>query len=492
MTKISIITVTLNSEQTIRDTLNSVLSQKNKDIEHIIVDGGSSDQTMGILKRYPNKNKKIYIYKKSGIYQAINYGIKKSSGDYITILNSDDFYQSNDTIDNVVKIINKNKDIKIFFGNVVYFANKQYYNIKRYYPVTNFKSFQMRYGIMPPHPSSFIKKEVYQTNSLYNEELEIASDFEFFLRTIYIKKIRYKKINQTIVRMRLGGVSTRNLLSYIKSTKEILKSFHINMIKIDILSIILRLPIKTMQYINIDEKKLNQDMKIFQTHFDRKELYINNFNLIENFKKIPFGKNFILSAMNLAFLGYYAAGQVYPYRNLYHWVDGVWAEKYINSKKKPGRELLRNLKLPNNIKNIHIIGNITKKSKEYLEKKFKLRIVHDQLPYAPINELKKIKIKISKNSLVFITLPTPKQEQLAYNLTETNKNYRIICIGASIAIASGEEKEVPKFLINSEFLWRLRTDTVRRTKRLIETVYYYIRGKIILKKYLKTSFKIID
>ena len=88
MVKISIITVTLNSQETIRDTLNSILSQNYKNIEHIIIDGGSNDQTLNIIKRYPNKNKKFYIYKKSGIYQAINYGIKKCSGDYITILNN--------------------------------------------------------------------------------------------------------------------------------------------------------------------------------------------------------------------------------------------------------------------------------------------------------------------------------------------------------------------------------------------------------------------
>ena len=101
--KISIITVTLNSSKTLRDTLNSVLSQTYKNIEHIIVDGGSRDETQAILKRYPNKNKKVYTKKGSGIYAAINYGIKKSKGDFITILNSDDFYQSEITIKNVVK-----------------------------------------------------------------------------------------------------------------------------------------------------------------------------------------------------------------------------------------------------------------------------------------------------------------------------------------------------------------------------------------------------
>ena len=103
--KISIITVTYNSEKTVRDTLNSVMSQTYNDIEHIIVDGGSKDKTKLILNRYPNKNKKLYTKKNSGIYEAINCGIKKANGNFITILNSDDFYQSPLTIANVVKKI---------------------------------------------------------------------------------------------------------------------------------------------------------------------------------------------------------------------------------------------------------------------------------------------------------------------------------------------------------------------------------------------------
>ena len=492
MIKISIITVSLNSEKTIRDTLNSILSQTYKNIEHIIVDGGSSDETLKILKRYPNKNKKIYNCKNSGIYEAINYGIKKSNGDYIAILNSDDFYHSDDTVAKVVEIIKKNKDTKIFFGNVVYFKQLQYYDIKRYYSGNDFSRSKMRYGIMPPHPASFIKKEVYQTNLPYKQNFKIASDFEFFLRIIYIKKIKFKKINQTIVRMRLGGISTRNLMSYITSTNEILKSFRINKIEMNLISALIRLPIKTIQFFNYNKLKLNKDMKIFETFFDKHELFKNNFNLIDNFKKIAFKKNFILSAMNLAFMGYYAANKVYPYKNLYHWVDGIWAQKYTNLKKKPGRDLVKKIAIPEEVKNIFIIGNISKKSKKYLTKITGRKVINKKLPYANIDTLKKIKIKLPRNSLTFITLPTPKQEQLAYKISQYNKRYKIVCIGASISIASGEEKQVPNSLKSFEFIWRMRTDTIRRLLRIMETIFYFVKGKYILNKFLTTSFKKID
>ena len=130
--KISIITVTLNSEKTLRDTLNSVFSQTYKNIEHIIVDGGSKDKTLSILKRYPNKKRKFFK-KNFGIYESINYAIQKSSGKFICILNSDDIFQSNTILEKIAIDISRNKKIEIFLGNVAYFDNSDYYNITRYY-----------------------------------------------------------------------------------------------------------------------------------------------------------------------------------------------------------------------------------------------------------------------------------------------------------------------------------------------------------------------
>ena len=490
--KISVITTTLNSDQTIRDTLNSILSQTYKNIEHIIVDGGSSDNTASIIKRYPNNNKKFYTKKNSGIYEAINYGITKATGDFITILNSDDFYQSQNTISSIVKKIKKNKKILIFLGDVVYFKKLNYKDISRVYRVGNFKPWHMKFGLMPPHPGSFIKSEVYKKNKLYIENFKIASDYEFFLRILYIKKIKFKNLNEIIVRMRLGGISTRNIFSYITSTKEIYSSLKRNNIMTNLASVILRLPLKISQLFNFNQKKINNKFKLFKVHFDHDQNFVNNFNLIDDFKRIPYRTNFILSAMNLAFLGYYAAGKVYPYKNLYHWVDGLWAEKYTQLRKKPGRDLVRDIKIPDSIKNIMVIGNLTNKTKKYLLKKFNKPILNTVLPYASINEMKKIKINIPNNALTFITLPTPKQEQLAFHLSKKKKKFKIICIGASLAIASGEERRVPNFLKKYEFIWRLRTDTIRRIIRLVESLYYYTKGKWFLNKYAKTSFKIID
>lgn len=488
--KISIITVTLNSEKTIRDTLNSVLFQTVKNIEHIIVDGGSVDKTISIIKNYPNKNKKIFIKKSLGIYASINFGIKKSSGEYICILNSDDIFHSKDTIKKILKEINKSKK-NIYLGDVSFFDKFNYYKITRYYPAKNFKSWHLFFGLMPPHPASIIKKEIYNEFGYYKEDYKIAADFELFLRLLVKFKLTYKIFNLDVVKMRSGGISGKNFKSYLISTLEIFKSFKINKIYSNFLFIILRIPVKIKQFL-IKKKFTNKELQIFKTIYDRKFYYDNSFKIIKNLNQLKNQKEFILSGMNLAFLGYYCNDELKPHQNLFHWPDGVWIKRLVNINKIPGRDLLKKLKLPNNIKSITVLGNISDNSKNYLKKKFKRKIHHKNLPFGSIEKIKKTKINLKKNTLTFITLPTPKQEKLAFEIIKNNKNSKIICIGASIGIASGDEKEVPTFLKDYEFVWRLRSDFFRRLKRLFETLFYYTKENILDKKINEIRFLKID
>jgi glycosyltransferase involved in cell wall biosynthesis len=490
--KLSIITVTLNSEKTIRDTLNSVLSQSSKCFEHIIVDGGSTDKTLSILKQYPNNKKKVFIKKKFGIYKSINYAINKSQGEFICILNSDDIFHSNNIIETLSKIVQKNKTIDIFLGDVAYFDKVNYHKVSRFYSAKKFKTWKMKLGLMPPHPASIIKKKIYLKHGLYYDYFKIAGDFELFLRLIFVKKINYKIINKTVIRMRSGGISGKNLLSYWISTLEILKSFKINKINTNLLLIIMRIPAKINQLLFYNTHKINSNFERFKIIFDENHYMDNSFKIIKNFKKINLKNNFILSGMNLAFMGYYSNKEVSPARTLYHWPDGIWAKKHINVEKIPGRKLIHQIKLNNKIKKILVLGNLSENSSKFLKNKFKLKITNQELPFGNIEIIKKTKIKITKNTLVFITLPTPKQEKLADYLSKINDNYKIICIGASIAIASGDEKEVPELLKNYEFLWRLKSDTFRRLKRIIETLVYYLKGKYINKTFDNIRFINID
>jgi len=255
--------------------------------------------------------------------------------------------------------------------------------------------------------------------------------------------------------------------------------------------------------------KNNLGKKYLETHFDKKKnlenLYqiINElFNsykkiqLIKNAQNIPFGENFILSGLNLAFLGYFGSGKIKLSNYLYHWPDGVFKNKFFTRdiKKISGMQLVTNLLIPDFIKNIYILGNLSEVSRKYLKFKFKKQnIIHIALPIDNHENLYNFcKINFNNDDLIICTLPTPKQELLASKISENSKYFKIICIGGALVVASGEEKVVPEFLDNLglEWIWRLRTDTLRRIKRLILTFLYYVIADLKF-KYSKLKTKLI-
>jgi len=494
--KISIITVCYNSQDTIGFTLNSILNQDYKNIEHIIIDGGSTDNTLNIINQYNFKNKIFISEKDKGIYDAMNKGIALSTGEFVTTLNADDIYHNNSTISDVVKLIKESPNEKIFIGNIIFFKNNIFNNIVRIYDAKFFKKWMLNIGVMPPHPSTFIKKEIYKIYN-YNINFKIAADFEFFLKLFKIDNYNFKYLDLTIVRMRTGGISGRNILSYFISTIEIYKAFKEHKLKKNYLTILARIPFKLNQFITyFKSKKINCNFKFTASNFLSDLNSSNELKIVKDFNNlINTNNNFVLSGLNLAFLGYYSKEDINIYKNLYVWPDGMFSKTVGNIKKRPGRDLLDKIILNNSkINKILVIGNLSELNRNYIKKKFNIRIEHIKLPYGNIERLKKyLPENIDENSLVLITLPTPKQEQLAEYMTTNNQNYKIICIGASISLASGEEKAVPKYLENLgvEFLWRIKSDTRRRVKRLLETFYYYSKGKLN-NKYKKLYLKEID
>ena len=489
--KISIITPCLNSDKTLPITLSSIISQTYKNLEHIIVDGGSNDQTKKLIKEYKFKNKKIFFVKKK-LYDSINLGIKKATGDIITILNSDDLYNNKNTIKEIVKIINKN-DSEIFIGNTAYFDNKNFEKVVRFYNVKKFSRIKMRWGFMPSHSASFVKKKTYNNIGTYDKTMKIAADFDFFLRSIFKHKIKYKIIDKVITRMKTGGISGKELKSYFISTFEILKSYKKNRLKFGFISFFIRLPTKIFQLFNINQIKINKDFKIFIPKIYREYYY--DFKLIRNTSKINFKENFVLSALNLAYLGSYFDGAIKYNPYFYHWPDGIYSGKIFKGIVKiPGRTLLVKLKLPKFIRKIIVLGELSEKGKYFLKKKFNIEIIHEKLAYGePQYIFNKIKNKKFKNDqIIFTTLPTPKQEIIANLLTSINKNFKIICIGGSMNIVTGEEKTVPSYLYNLEWIWRLRYETKRRLLRLLETFRQYNYHKLFTFKFDNLGIKIID
>ena len=209
--------------------------------------------------------------------------------------------------------------------------------------------------------------------------------------------------------------------------------------------------------------------------------------LIPRASKIPFSKNFNLSALNLAFLAGLSSGEIKLTKNMYVWPDGIFANKIFqfnkSIKKVSGRSLLKNLKIPMNIKKIHIIGNLPEVCKNFCEKKFKRPIIHYEMPYTTIEKMYDLVPKnFKKSDLIILTLPTPKQELVSAYISENSKNYKIINLGGAINMLSGLEKPVPKiFEKYFESLWRLQYDPFRRIIRLYKTSVQYLisdlRGK---------------
>lgn len=492
---VSIITVCLNNEDTIVETLNSVLTQKYPHIEHILVDGKSTDGTLKILKKYPFKNKVIISKKDSGPYQAINRGIKKAKGDVIAILNADDIYNSNKIIQIIVNQIKKSpQHIGLFFTDVAYFKYKRFENITRIYKA-NFNKNDLLNGNMPPHPGTFVKKIFYKKYGCYNETYKIAGDYDFFLRNVYNNNLKFKILNTQSVRMRLGGLSNKNIKSYIINTLEIMKSMKNAEVKYYFIRAFLRFPRKIKQLIILKEKiKWKKAFNLIRTDF-----YIKNLTsyliLLTNLKKLFYLKKngFILSALNLAFLGYYEKGSIKVNNHFVTWPDGIFS-KYLkfNVKKIPGRKILDQIKIPKNITRFVILGNLNNKSKKFLARRYDKKIQNIPLIYDNAkNIFKKLKYKYSQEDLVLITLPTPKQEELANLILEKNSNAKVICIGASIAIQSGVEKQVPNFMVEFEFLWRLRYETIRRLQRLFISFFYFFKSLLITKKIQNIDIKIV-
>jgi len=484
--KISIITVCLNSENTILKTLNSVINQKYPHIEHIIVDGGSTDKTIYFLKNYRFKKKKIFYMKNLSLYKSLNFGIKKASGEIITFLHSDDIFNSKNTIQKVIRKIEVSSK-ELFFGDVIYFR-EDFKKIFRHYTSKNFSKFSMRFGNMPPHTGSFYRKNIFKKFPAY-KDFKIAADFEHLFRIIYKHNIEYENLNLITTRMRAGGLSGKSFSSYVTISRELVKSLELNGFYSNFFLIHFRIPYKIIQYIRLNKNLINKEFNFRESKF-LKRFEPKNLNLITNIKKINFQKNFYLSALNLAFLGAYAKGIINYDKSMINWADGIFAKLLYNFKKTPGREIINNLRLPNSIKRIIVMGNLSEKSKDFLIQKFNKKIINIQLPYGDVNFIKKnFKIVIEKSDLIFLTLPTPKQEQIAKYLSLNNKFFKIICIGGSINIASNEEKPVPNYLKNYEFLWRLRYETRRRLARLFQTFFSVLVDRIFFHKIKNIKIK---
>lgn len=228
--KISIITVTFNSAATVRDTIESVLRQSCSDYEYIVKDGGSKDNTLEIVQEYAQKfgdRLKVISEPDEGIYDAMNKGMEVATGDVIGILNSDDFYTSNDALQTITNAF-ENNDIDATYGDIHFVNDEDLTKCVRYYSSALFKRGYMRLGFMPAHPSFYCKRTVYERYGGFDISYRIAADFENLLRIIFLGRIKTLYIKKDFVTMRTGGASTAGLRSRQLIMKEHLRGLKKN------------------------------------------------------------------------------------------------------------------------------------------------------------------------------------------------------------------------------------------------------------------------
>lgn len=242
--KVSIITVSFNSCNTIKKTFESVKNQNYNDIELIVVDGGSTDSTISVIEEYKFCIDKFISEPDHGIYDAMNKGILMSTGDLIGILNSDDFLINDSVITKVVKY-HKNNNVDISLGNIVQFKN----NIsKRTYSSRKWTPKRLKLGLMPPHPSMFVKKDIYDRYGLYKLNYKIASDYEIMIRFFLRYGISWGYSGVTTTKMLMGGVSSSGVKSYKQITKDIYQGFSENNINFCRFSVQFRLIYKLFEF----------------------------------------------------------------------------------------------------------------------------------------------------------------------------------------------------------------------------------------------------
>lgn len=225
--KLSVITVTYNSESTVRDTIESVLKQEYKDYEYLVIDGGSRDNTLDIIKEYEPRfdgRMRWLSEKDKGMYDGINKGIRMATGDVVGIINSDDFYHRDDIFDVIAKSFEDIPDVQAIYGDVRFVNPDNLEKTVRYYSSKHWKPWRFRFGFMPAHPTFFTYKENFEKYGYYQYDYHIAADYELLIRHLYTNHVPAKYIPVDFMKMRTGGRSTNGLRSNILLNKEIVRA----------------------------------------------------------------------------------------------------------------------------------------------------------------------------------------------------------------------------------------------------------------------------
>ena len=243
--KISVVTVCWNAAATIEDTIRSVADQTYPDVEHIVIDGASTDSTTGIIRKFESNITKWVSEPDQGIYDAMNKGIALASGDVVGFLNADDIYAHPEILAKVAQVL-RDESIQAVYGDVV-FVRDDLQTVVRYYRSHRFTAGKLAWGWMPPHPSIFLRKHMFEKYGLFKTDYRIAADYELVTRLFAKHGVRCRYLPGVSVKMRIGGVSTRGVKSNYILSQEIVRACRENGIKTNLLKVSLKYALKVME-----------------------------------------------------------------------------------------------------------------------------------------------------------------------------------------------------------------------------------------------------
>lgn len=226
MLNLSIITATYNASETLPDCLECIANQS-INVEHILIDGASTDATMKIIDAHRERLSHVVSEPDAGIYDAMNKGLKLVSGDVIGILNADDFYPYDDTLVKVLGVFD-DPDIEACYGDLVYVDGQNTDKVVRFWRSGHFDLNKFYWGWMPPHPTFFVRRSVYERYGFFNLELGSAADYEIMLRFLLKRQVKVAYIPEVLVHMRTGGISNVSLRNRIKANRMDRKAWEVN------------------------------------------------------------------------------------------------------------------------------------------------------------------------------------------------------------------------------------------------------------------------
>ena len=246
--KMSVITVCFNSAQTISLTLRSVCEQTHDHVEHIVIDGGSSDGTLALIAAEGKRVAKLVSEPDHGIYDAMNKGIELATGDVVAFLNADDYYRDATVLARVAAVMH-DEGLDAIYGDVEFFRIGQPRGVARRYNSGRFTARRLGWGWMPAHPALFVRRGLFERYGAFRTDYRIAGDFEFVARVFQHAHLRHRHLSEVLVRMKLGGISTGGWRATVQLNREMMRACRANAVPTNWFKLMLRYPFKGLEFL---------------------------------------------------------------------------------------------------------------------------------------------------------------------------------------------------------------------------------------------------